>query len=100
MTLALIQYEIGSLTTFVLSHPYTTSTTVRAYLDLHSEILRQARRRLEILYLQNLDPNDPLQSLSRDLLELAFKRMQLAQLQPVLNAKGCAETQRAGLEAR
>lgn len=100
MTVALIHYEIGALTTFVLDHPYTAPTSVRTYLDLQSEVLRQARDRLDIVYLRNLDESDVLQRLTRDLCELAFKRLRLMQLQPILSSKGCDDSQKAGLEAK
>ncbi|EXJ81066.1 hypothetical protein A1O3_07354 [Capronia epimyces CBS 606.96] len=102
MTPALIQYEIGSLITFVLSHPYTSSgtTAVRDHLDLQSEVVRQTRQRLEIAYLRTLNPDDLLQRLTRDLHEHAFRRIRLMQLAPILNARGLDERERAGLEAK
>ena len=101
-TIALINYEIGSLTTFVLNHPYTTSMTVRGYLDLQNEVLRQARDRLDILYIRSLDiEKNILQRLTKDLFEHAFRRLRLMQLQPILNAKGNVDQAlRAGLEAK
>ncbi|OAL18896.1 hypothetical protein AYO22_10225 [Fonsecaea multimorphosa] len=100
MTLALIHYEVGALTAFVMKHTYTSSMTVRSYLDLQNEVLRQARDRLDILYMKNLDETEILQKLAKDLLHQAFKRIRLIQLQPILNAKGIDEGQRAGLEAK
>ncbi|KIW32936.1 uncharacterized protein PV07_04447 [Cladophialophora immunda] len=100
MTLALMHYEVGALTMFVMNNTYTPSMTVRGYLDLQNEVLRQARDRLDILYARNLDETDILQKLAKDLMHQAFKRVRLIQLQPILNAKGIDEGQRAGLEAK
>ncbi|OAP59884.1 hypothetical protein AYL99_04886 [Fonsecaea erecta] len=100
MTVALIHYEVGALTVFVINNTYTPSMTVRSYLDLQNEVLRQARYRLEILYIRNLDESEILQKLAKDLFHQAFKRIRLVQLQPILNAKGVDESQRAGLEAK
>ncbi|KIW66396.1 hypothetical protein PV04_05732 [Phialophora macrospora] len=101
-TIALMHYEIGSLTKFILDHPYTPSTTTRSYLDLQNEVLRQAHHRIEILYMRNLDTeNNVLHRLAKDLFDHAFRRLRLMQLQPIVNARGSmAEAQRPGLEAK
>ncbi|KAJ9609848.1 hypothetical protein H2200_006177 [Cladophialophora chaetospira] len=101
-TIALMQYEFGALTKSILDHPYRPSMTVRSYLDLHNEMLRQAHDRLEILYLRGLDTeHNILHHLAKDLFDHAFRRLRLMQLQPVVNAKSnIEEAQRAGLEAK
>ena len=76
--------------------------TVRSYLDLHNEVLRQARDRMEIIYMQGLNTeNNMLHRLAKDLFDHAFRRLRLMQLQPVVNAKSNIEdAQRAALEAK
>ncbi|KEF55103.1 uncharacterized protein A1O9_08756 [Exophiala aquamarina CBS 119918] len=100
MTISLLQSEIGSLTTFTLKHPYTSSMDVRAYLDFQTEILGKARQRLESTYLKCLDRNQVVHRLARDLADLAFTRIRLIQLQPVLNARGCGEQEQAEIAAK
>ncbi|EXJ69104.1 uncharacterized protein A1O5_08039 [Cladophialophora psammophila CBS 110553] len=100
MALALIHYEVGALAIFILNNTYTPSMTVCGYLDLQNEVLRQARDRLDILCIRNLDENDILQKLAKDLFHQAFKRLRLIQLQSILNARSINETQRAGLDAK
>ncbi|EXJ90606.1 hypothetical protein A1O1_03709 [Capronia coronata CBS 617.96] len=100
MTPALVQYELSALATFVLAHPYTPATSVRDYLDLQSEVVRQARQRLEIAYLRTLDEGNILQRLTRDLHDHAFRRIALMQLAPIMSAKGLDERERVGLEAK
>src|ERR1700743_2135836 len=66
-TIALMHYEFGSLTKFVLDHPYAYSMTIRGYLDLQNEVLREARHRMETLYIRNPDTGyNILHSLAKD----------------------------------
>ncbi|OCT50974.1 hypothetical protein CLCR_08109 [Cladophialophora carrionii] len=102
-TMALMHYEFGSLTKFILDHPCTPATTTRSYLDLQNEVLRQAHHRMDILYMRNLDTeNNVLHRLAKDLFDHSFRRLRLMQLQPIVNAKGTimADAQRPGLEAK
>jgi hypothetical protein len=101
-TISLMHYEFGSLTKFILAHPYTPSTTTRSYLDLQNEVLRQAHHRMDILYMRNLDTeNNVLHRLAKDLFDHSFRRLRLMQLQPIVNAKGSmAEAERPALEAK
>lgn len=110
MTIALVHYELASLTAFILSHPYNPSTTISGYMDLQNEVLRQASHRIEILYLRNLDvENNIMHRLTRDLFDMAMRRLRLMQLQPLVHAKGVGTSglapeddsaQRASLEAK
>lgn len=103
MTLALVQYEIASMTIAILGHPYTSSSTnisVRDYLELHAKLVRQGRQRLDIAYMRSLDEREIIQKLTRDLHDHAFRRMRLMQLAPILNARGLDERERVGLEAK
>ncbi|EXJ58021.1 hypothetical protein A1O7_05444 [Cladophialophora yegresii CBS 114405] len=105
-TISLMHYEFGSLTKFILEHPYTPATTTRSYLAVHNEVLRQAHHRMDILYMRNLDTEtNILHRLAKDLFDHSFRRLRLMQLQPLVNAKagtiaGPADPARPGLEAK
>ena len=101
-TIALMNYEFGSLAKSVLERPYGPSMSVRTYLNLHNEVLRQARDRMEILHIRGLDTeNNILHRLAKDSFDHAFRRLRLMQLQPVVHANSSIEEpQRSCLEAK
>lgn len=100
MTFALVQYELGSLVRFVLNNSIPSPGRTQFYRAFHAQVARQAQVRLGQTYMKTLDRTHILQRLTRDLADLAFKRIALMQLQPVLSVKDSNDQANIDLEAK
>jgi hypothetical protein len=87
MSTALVQYEIAATAKAILNHiPMTDATTdINRYLSFHSQLLENARKKINTQYLTHLDLNEPRQRLISDLVTLALDRLRLAQLQSAMS---------------
>lgn len=74
MTGTLVQYEIASVMRALLNHT-TAIEEIGASLRYQQDLVQQARRRIDTLYLHNLDLAQPSQKIVKELTALAFERM-------------------------
>lgn len=82
MTGALVQYEIASAVRALLDHNMVISN-IETSLRYQREVVLQASRRIETIYLNNLDLAQPTHKIINDLTALSFERMFFAIHQPL-----------------
>jgi hypothetical protein len=89
MSFALMQYETGAILRVVFEHSVPRS---EEYVTFHAQLLDRTREEIEKRYLVKLDENDIRQSLTLDIANLTFQRIQINQLRPFERSGICNNT--------
>jgi hypothetical protein len=83
MVPSIMSFEIASLLRAVLEQGLPEPGREAAYLEMHEQLHKQARDRIEKKYLSNLDLNQPIQRITRDIAEMSFAKIWLIVRQPL-----------------
>jgi Fungal specific transcription factor domain len=98
MTGALVQYEIASAMRTLLNHTVIYSE-IETSLRYQQDLVWQAGKRIDTIYLDNLDTTQPSQKIIKDLKFLAFERMFLLIHQSLFKHGRGGESATPGLQS-
>ena len=84
MTFTLVQSELTSLLQLLLNDARSLPKDAKTYVELRDNQLQQAKERIQIKYLNNVDMKDPIQRMTFAFTDLTFCKIWLMIHQPLL----------------